>query len=336
MRPHSAFLIACGFLSACASGGGGTDNDYTAGGGSPTVVPNVLYTVAPAATPTTGSNTATEQFAGAEDFRALAAGTAFPVTQTAVRLRPTRGVTPDVEANASGATLTILDATGRVRLSIPGLGITADLRAPADSSLVDLKFSPAGGLAGGRDVRHGLNTLQYVGLGAWSVDEGEDVEFGHYIAGYQTPPGAVPTTGTASYTGKASGLVLMQDKTSAALEGDASLAVSFSLGAASGVLTNMTARHDTTQTKWNDVLLFTNFGPRGAISGTTQADSAPGTPFALKSGATGTVTGRFYGPAANELGAVWTLSDNGATAMGVLGGKIGPLLTDPCFGCWDY
>jgi hypothetical protein len=41
----------------------------------------------------------------------------------------------------------------------------------------------------------------------------------------------------------------------------------------------------------------------------------------LSGGATGHIDGGFYGPNANELGAVWSLTDSGSMAIGVVGGR---------------
>jgi hypothetical protein len=40
--------------------------------------------------------------------------------------------------------------------------------------------------------------------------------------------------------------------------------------------------------------------------------------------ATGTLEGRFFGPSAQEAGAVWTLFDGTNAAIGTLGGRRGP------------
>ena len=62
----------------------------------------------------------------------------------------------------------------------------------------------------------------------------------------------------------------------------------------------------------------------GNFAGTTAATSAPGTQGSLTGSAIGTFAGLFFGPAAQELGAVWTLSDGTATVIGTIGAKTGP------------
>jgi hypothetical protein len=57
------------------------------------------------------------------------------------------------------------------------------------------------------------------------------------------------------------------------------------------------------------------------FSGQTAANSAPGNSLSLKATAVGAITGGFYGPAADNVGAVWTLSNGDGTgaAAGALG-----------------
>jgi hypothetical protein len=52
------------------------------------------------------------------------------------------------------------------------------------------------------------------------------------------------------------------------------------------------------------------------FSGATAVTSAPQNPFSLAGSATGHVDGAFFGPAAQAVGAVWTLSDGTTSAIG--------------------
>ena len=56
------------------------------------------------------------------------------------------------------------------------------------------------------------------------------------------------------------------------------------------------------------------------FTGTTGVSSAPGNAFSLLSTATGFLAGRFFGPTAEEVGAVWNLYDGTRIANGVLVG----------------
>jgi len=106
------------------------------------------------------------------------------------------------------------------------------------------------------------------------------------------------------------------------IAGEAALTANFGTGAVGGTLGNMTAADVDTQavTAWNNVSLNANIPAGGStFSGTTAAASNPGTTFSLQSNAAGYIDGGFYGPAAEEAGAVWTLNDGSRTAWGSLG-----------------
>jgi hypothetical protein len=56
--------------------------------------------------------------------------------------------------------------------------------------------------------------------------------------------------------------------------------------------------------------------------GATAVASTPSGLFTLSGTATGSITGAFYGPTAQNLGAIWTLSDGTTSAIGgVLAGR---------------
>jgi len=70
---------------------------------------------------------------------------------------------------------------------------------------------------------------------------------------------------------------------------------------------------------WNDVSLNASIAPgTNKFSGSTAATSAPGTAFSLAGSATGHIDGAFYGPIAQNLGAVWSLNDGRASALGTV------------------
>jgi hypothetical protein len=108
----------------------------------------------------------------------------------------------------------------------------------------------------------------------------------------------------------------------ASLLGDASLGVNFATGGSTGTFIHMTATNAAaTRTPWNDVSIGASVtAGTSHFSGTTAAATAPGTPFAVSGTATGRIDGGFYGPNANELGAVWSLTDKGTVAVGVVHG----------------
>ena len=74
---------------------------------------------------------------------------------------------------------------------------------------------------------------------------------------------------------------------------------------------------------WNSVALSATISG-ASFTGNTAATSAPGNSASLSSSATGTIDGMFFGPKADEIGAVWNLHDGAGTAIGTIGGKYDP------------
>jgi hypothetical protein len=111
-----------------------------------------------------------------------------------------------------------------------------------------------------------------------------------------------------------------------ALSGNAHVSVDFASTAVTGSLTGMTVTDagSSARTPWNDVTFSGNF--RGAtFNGTAATGSAPAGAgaYGLSGAATGRFDGEFYGPTAQEVGAVWSLhestADGGKSALGVFG-----------------
>ena len=86
--------------------------------------------------------------------------------------------------------------------------------------------------------------------------------------------------------------------------------VTFANGGVSGSLIGMQSNAGTAPLPWNTVNLTGNLSG-AAMSGTTSTTGAPSGAGALgfSSAATGTFNGALYGPAANEVGAVWSLAE---------------------------
>lgn len=178
----------------------------------------------------------------------------------------------------------------------------------------------------GLNATGGLANLNYTALGNWVVanaSTGLASNMAYYVAGYQTPVASMPTSGSATYGGAGTviGSVLTPGgSTGAQLNGNSALTANFSTGAVTGAFTNMTATPVTggAATPWNNVSLTANIS--GAkFSGQTATSSTPSGTYALGS-ATGTINGGFYGPSANEVGAVWTLYDGSKAAFGGVAG----------------
>jgi hypothetical protein len=163
--------------------------------------------------------------------------------------------------------------------------------------------------------------LSYVSLGEWNTPTPTASPERFFVFGFDTPVSSIPVSGNASFQGQGMvrGIVAGPNDVFGVLQGDANLNVNFTSGQVGGKLTNISAVDPCTAISypWNDVSVNASIAAgTNKFSGTTGAASQPVSPYALKSTATGKITGAFYGPAANNLGALWTLNDGTLTASG--------------------
>jgi C-lobe and N-lobe beta barrels of Tf-binding protein B len=159
----------------------------------------------------------------------------------------------------------------------------------------------------------------YVFLNAEQASNG----IAYYGFGFETPATAVPTTGAANFAGYAEGYVYSSTggkNNGAYVQGNAALSVNFSSGAITGALTNMKAtslEFTNLGSPWNDVSLSASIAAgTNKFSGSTAVTSTPQAPMSLSGTATGHIDGGFYGPAAQNIGAVWSLSDGNTSVVG--------------------
>jgi hypothetical protein len=267
------------------------------------------------------------------------AGTAFALTQSSLAVTFTPGdaaatVTADTATDTAGATLTALtnNANTQYELKIPHLAVDVTLQANAatETKLANGTYAYLSTVT----TSGGTNLLDYAVLGAWNLNDTADqnaTNTGFFIIGYQTPPAGMPGSGSATYsgTGNVYGQVTQPNaaggSSAATLFGDGSLTANFSTGGITGTLSNITASFKGTSSAWNTVSITgaINAGA-STFNGATATPSAPGTTYSLAAGATGTIRGGFYGPTAQQVAAVWTLSDGTKSALGVFGAKQAP------------
>jgi hypothetical protein len=232
--------------------------------------------------------------------------TVFPLLQTAM-IYNSLSVGPDSSVNAVGGSAAV--KSGTLDIAIQGYN-QAEVRR-LSSGYANLDWTRVGTWETGGDK--------------WDYDD----SFGRtavFVTGFETPSSGMPATGTATYAGVVQGKVFFHpgygEQSShcfcglSSLAGNASFTANFGTRNVSGNLTNMTAD----QSPWNDVA-FTSTITGNAFSGTTSVTSVPAGAASLGANATGTVDGRFFGPAVQEAGAVWTLFDGKNAAIGTLTGK---------------
>jgi hypothetical protein len=105
------------------------------------------------------------------------------------------------------------------------------------------------------------------------------------------------------------------------LLGDGSLSLDFGTHNFTGGLTNMRWYDDFGESlPFNDILIVgEQSGNR--LSGVTRAAKAPENNVALPASAAGFFDGELFGPNAEELGAIWTLTHGAQSAIGHFAGK---------------
>lgn len=222
-----------------------------------------------------------------------------------------------------------VDGRGTYRLTVPGLSL--------DTGAMTLSGGGAEGPTGVAFLN--FRNLDFTVFGYWAFHYNAATNSKTYdnylnfaVTGYQTPAAAMPTAGSAAYSGpgNVTGTLLapLQDGTVLAVDlgGDAAVNANFATGAVTGQLTNMKASSWMfSNVPMNDIAL--NGSISGAtMSGSTTAGNPPLLPpnvpspsgYPFPAGATGTFNGAFYGPQAQEVGAVWTISGGGKAAVGVL------------------
>ncbi len=320
-------------LTACGGGGGGSFASIPPPPTppptpTPTPTPTPAATIgAPALAIAPNANLFPDATDGGPTMQAHPM-TVFPLLETVVSVRPGR-VEADATTMGGGTTLAFSsfvnsgDASYRLNAANPLLGVSDVL----------LRSEPSGSyeasLPGGGKAKLVIYTLSWSSYGSWAVNmsDGTRTE-AIFVTGYETPAGSVPTTGTAAYTGHASGKTYhpqageVNGVASWDLTGDATLKADFSSGIITGSLIMFSNADWYDPVPWNSVSLVGAISG-GQFTGTSAVTSVPDSIASLSGSAKGTFAGMFFGPTAQELGAVWTLFDGKSSAIGWVGARKG-------------
>jgi hypothetical protein len=253
--------------------------------------------------------------------------TVFPLLESVVLIN-SNGLSADSTAIAGGATLafdsTADTAKDHFSLSVPGAGYP-DITMVAGGWYC---YDTACGSNSVLDISDpATSNLSWTTYGVWAVYGTDKNSFSPFVTGFATPVASVPTTGSATYSGGVLGTVFSPQAGSqfgvhaAFLQGNATLQANFGAASITGSLTSMTVDGS----PWNSVSLLGSIsGGQNYFSGTSGVSSTPAGPLSLTGSAAGTFAGLFFGPNAQELGAVWTLFDGTSAALGTIGAKTGP------------
>lgn len=289
-------------LAGCGGGGGG-------GGGG---------TVATSTTADSGGTTQEEttQF---ETLSSLSAPTELLTTSSTVDFSGA-SLSGDATPATSDTVITAFPDQS-VNLSVPSRNIDVTFGQADAAGTIE-----AGGLSFTSYQQDGsrfadVAALDYTEFGAWQVfDAATSGSSGVFAAGMPTAQDAMPTTGSATYTGATiGGLADASENRLYNLLGAVSMAADFAAGSITGQMTRMTAHPvgGGTAQAWNDVG-FTAGISGATFSGSTSAVDS-GSSLAISSDASGQLAGAFFGPNAEEAGASWSLNGSNQQAFGAFG-----------------
>lgn len=240
-----------------------------------------------------------------------APNTQFPVLSSSLQVTST-GLSPVI---SQGATLTVVSSSSSsstYQISVPSVGLNATMQITPQSLAT--------------------STISYVDFGDWQqqTTSGVLTNFTEWVFGYETPPTSMPTTGTASFSGAAQGTVFTPGTpfVGTIVNGMAAFSVNFASGSVTGALNQMQYVNPTNPGSstapnylpWNDVSVNASIAAgTNQFGGSTAVTSTPQSPLSLKASATGQIGGVFYGPSAQALGGIWSLSDGTNSVLGGVG-----------------
>ena len=286
---------------------------------TPTPTPTPAPVPGPAIPAAVQTASPTSPIAGATKFSTLSQATDFPLLMSAARGGPGDG---DPATTSAGGVLRA-NPNGTYALTINNLTVAFNGGPVPGQTSNGIWFT--------RSTVDSAN-LDYTRYGYWSYGESVDGTFnlGAWTTGFVTPAASLPAQGTATYAGKASGLYnaaispgTLADFDSS-FKGDVSLTANFGTSALSGSITNITATslYSALSGPVNDIGFSASIDrTNNLFAGTTSVTGQATSAYAFGPTAAGLINGRFYGPNAAEVGAVFGLSEGTRRLLGSFGAK---------------
>lgn len=221
------------------------------------------------------------------------------------------------------------DASRELRslsVSTPSASASWSTATPGDTVVCNAGLCTAANSTGSGIVANPYDPgmgWNYQTFGVWTYETNGGVGFrngniGAISVGARTPVGALPTIGTAVYSGLAAGLYI--DSAGVPFLTAASMSANVNFGTRSVQLSTT----GTNLTNLNTSALSSDPGLNlsGALSYLSGSNRFSGNVTTASGALTGTATGSFYGPFAEEIGGIYSLTGTGPEAMtGGFGGK---------------
>lgn len=285
MRKIIIFLPFLSFLGACGGGGGG-------GSGAPTVQFTTMSAI---------SNPSTVQFQGisvessfttnANTEAVTSVGTAQNGTATVIKTYDSSGNQTSISINGSQGSTTTDAANG----SSSGTSATSAYQSFANSN------------ADNFTLMSGRTLYEYQTLGVWESGRNTtQVKTGAVSAGAPTAGASIPTSGTATFSGDAIGIMTDAGGSNYMTAATANVTADFNARSLSMNTTNSTKVNLNTA----GVATDNSLNLSGTMSYAAGTNSFTGN-VSTQGGMAGTATGRFYGPTAQEAGGTFNTKSTG-------------------------
>lgn len=290
------------------------------GGGGMASTPAPAPAPSPSPSPTP-SNASLETLVATQSFTNIAAThtAQFDLSSSNTNSGSSAKAPLTITYNASGGTYTI-SAGGRSQIyssadtTSSSKGIAVFSKSGADSTDRLTLWAPS----------FGGNGPRYVGRGLWQRNRVsgsiQDTTLDMFTYGLETKPSAMIRTGTAAFLADVFGVTTKPGTQPRSFQGSGNFNVDFLTGVFNSVV-------PVTESELVSGAGVSGGGIEVALAGVLSASDGTFSGYAAYGGGSsrsqGTVDGRFYGPAANELGAIFTTAgaDGSSTTGGLLGSK---------------
>ena len=256
-------------------------------------------------------------------FQAPSTTVAYDVSSASASVGSTGVTGSRIDDAGTGSTVTVVtDASGnlssvRFNIATPTQPFTntysaANLTAIPLLSLTDLAvlLNAAVNTPGANGFTTATSGLSVSTFGIWAANDNTSGRIGVFAGGTPTPVAAMPTTGTATYNGTTIGAAA-SSSAAYALAGNAQLVANFSTNTVNTTISNLQFENVST----NQITAQPNLTGTASITGNQYKGPLAGGTLS------GTSTGTFYGPSAQETAGVWRVSGGGVTAIGSYGAK---------------
>lgn len=302
-RPILAGVLGLS-LAACGGGGGGGGTTPVTGG-------------SPAPPPSSGIGpTLPTGFGDGSAYPAFISASTVDASLAQSSIQQPSVTSPGILFNPGSTQINAIAASQTVRLNASDVVYDRGYQG-----LIVQEFRGENNTFVGTLVR-----LDHVAFSTWArLAGGGGVQVGAAAGGIQTPGAEVPVSGSATYRGVATGVVVTPS-THAMFTGPATLTANFGARTISGNLSSMSSidLFTAVERPFNSISLNGSWAPgSSAYTGTVTTGASPGGPSAMPAGATGPMAGAFFGSgagAARETGGSFSITSPG---NGVVHGSFG-------------